>query len=315
MTPPAFCLAAPATPPRATQGPFAAAELRRLRATYEPWARGVFQRDLIGRLPPTERRALDPVTLLMPDELPAAQGIDPGCVLNVAAAPAERQVWLPLRSLAFLDQYCGVVAALERRVAPSRTVLLHLYEMLLAQPPENGPPPAPLAAFGLDDGIYADAWVKDVSNKLLNSMVLFVLAHELGHIRHAHAAPAPAAWLQQQEREADAYALATLGRVGVMPLGLTLFFTMAAVMVGQAVTHPLSSSRIEAIAAGIEHDPLAFVDRTEADPWSWVPRLRALAAEVRGAIPLLDDPASRGGLQRMAAGLDWARFVALARTG
>jgi len=40
-----------------------------------------------------------------------------------------------------------------------------------------------------------------------------------------------------------------------------------------------------------------------------------LAAEVRGAIPLLDDPASRGDLQRVAAGLDWARFGDLARAG
>ena len=221
-------------PARAQQrlGPYTRTELESVRGKYEPYVRGLFFEDLLGRLPPAMREPLGEVQLNVPAEMPAGLGADPAFVLNVAAVPARRQVYLPLRTLLWLHEYSGLVTELERRKCADRLAIVLIYSGMLTRRVQGNRPPGPLVAFGLDDGIYGDAYVGNVSSQLFGSTLFFLLAHELGHIARGHAVSASGINSQLQEREADAYALNAMASVGLMPLGLAAFFSAAAMMEG-----------------------------------------------------------------------------------
>lgn len=302
--------ALPAMDARAQQprlGPYSKDALEAVRGEYEPYLRDVFVNDLLARLPPTMRAPLGEVRLNVPAEMPAGPRIDPAFVLNVGAVPETRQVFLPLRTAVWLEEYFALAAHLEQRKCPDRLVISLIYSAMLTRSGGSGArPPGPLAAFGLDDGVYNDAFVKDLSNKLFASTVFFLLAHELGHIARGHAGGATGIHSQMQEREADAYALDAMATVGAEPLGLAYFFTAAAMMEGGQTTHPLSGSRVDAAARALEARPRAFVDRSEPDPDAWVPRLLGLAGQIRAAIPLADDPEQRASLMGTASRISFA---------
>jgi hypothetical protein len=280
-------------------GPYTKDELEAVRDTYEPYARSLFFDDLLGRLPPAMRRPLGEVQLDIPAEMPAGPGSDPAFVLSVASVPAQRQVYLPLRTLRWLREYCGLVVELERRKCADRQAIVMVYSGMLSRRVQGGArPPGPLAAFGLDAGIYRDAYVDNLSSDLFGRTLFFLLAHELGHIARGHAVGASGINSQLQEREADAYALDAMASVGVMPLGLAAFFSAAAMMEGGQTTHPLSGSRVEAIARGLEARPRAFVDPSQPNPEAAAARLLANAREIRAAVPIIDDPELRASLLR-----------------
>lgn len=288
-------------------GPYTIDALEAVRGEYEPYLRTVFIEDLVGRLPPTMRAPLGVVRLNIPAEMPAGLGTDPAFVLNVGAVPAARQVFLPLRTAVWLEEYFALAAHLEPRKCPDRLTISLIYDAMLTRSGgSTARPPGPLEAFGLDDSVYNDAFVKDVSNKLFASTVFFLLSHELGHIARGHAGGATGIHSQIQEREADAYAFDALASVGSEPLGLAYFFTAAAMMEGGQTTHPLSGSRVEAAARALEARPRAFVDRSEPNPDAWVPRLLDLARQIRATIPLADDPQHRAELMRTAGRINFA---------
>jgi hypothetical protein len=288
-------------------GPYTREALEAVRGEYEPYLQTVFREDLIARLPPTMRAPLGEVRLNIPVEMPARLGADPAFVLNVGAVPAARQIFLPLRTAVWLEEYFALAAHFERLKCPDRLTISLLYDAMLVRSGESGVrPPGPLEAFGLDGSVYNDAFVKDVSNKLFASTVFFLLGHELGHIARGHVGGTTGIHSQIQEREADAYALDAMATVGAEPLGLAYFFTAAAMMEGGQTTHPLSGSRVEAAARALEARPRAFVDRSEPNPDAWVPRLIDLAQQIRAAIPLADDPQHRAELMRTAGQINFA---------
>jgi hypothetical protein len=249
------------------------------------------------------------VRLDLPAETTADLDADPAFVLNVGAIPAQRRVILPLRTVVWLHEYLGLTAHLQGSQCSNWLILALIYPgMLTTQRPGGARPPGPLAAFGLDESIYDDVVVNNETNKLSASIVFFLLAHELGHIALRHATGATGIHSQLQETRADAYALDAMANVGLAPFGLAIFFSAAAMMEGVQNTHPLSGSRVDAALRDFEARPLAFVDRSEQDPESWLPRLKKLSREVREAIPLADDPERRAGILKIAAGADFPRL-------
>jgi len=288
-------------------GPYTTNELEAARAEYEPYLRGVFGGDLLARLPPTMRAPLGEVQLKIPTEMPAGLGTDPAFVLNVGAVPAARQIYFPLRTAVWLEEYFALTAHLERRKCPDRLTIMLMYDVMLTRSGGDGVrPPGPLGAFGLDKSVYGDAYVKDLSDKLFADTVFFLLAHELGHIARGHAGGATGIHSQIQEREADAYALDAMATIGEFPLGLAYFFTAAAMMEGGQTTHPLSGSRIDAAARALEARPRAFVGPSETNPDAWVPRLLDVARQLRLAIPLADNAQHRAEMLETAGRINFA---------
>jgi hypothetical protein len=279
-------------------GPFSLDELQRSAPAYTKWISGVFYWDLLGRLLPEQRDQLGDVHLDVPLEM---QGVlDPGFVLNIASDPLSRRVVAPIRTIRWLDEYCGLIPYLEGTGSDQRTVLPLIYDAMLALPNKSERPPGPFAAFKLGDWIYKDPRVKDTSNKLLNSSIAFLLAHELGHLAHNHQGGLSGKRSQSQEREADEYAFDIMAQIGINPIGLVFLFAAAAMMECGQQTHPLSGTRVIAAAEQMEKRPRSFIDHSESDPESWVPVVLGEAKQIRDVISLIDQTERRADIMRTA---------------
>jgi hypothetical protein len=291
-------------------GPFSLDELQTSAPTYTEWISGVFYDDLFRRLSPDQIAQLGDVTLDVPLEM---RGPYPGFVLNIASESVRRHVIAPVRTIRWLDEYCGLTAYLERGHASCnvRTILPLIYDAKLALPHAGLRPPGPFAAFNVDSTIYNDTFVKDVSNKLFNSIIFFLLAHELGHIANKHQGGLSGIWSQMQEREADAYAFDIMAQFGVLPYGLVVLFSAAAMMEGDQSTHPLSGSRVSAAAEQLKRRPRSFIDRSQSDPESQVPRVLKLAHQIENVIPVVDQTERRAEIMRAAYRTQFDHFAEL----
>lgn len=285
-------------------GPFTAAELTQARGVYEDGVRGMFTQDIIGRLPPSRRAGIGEVRLEIPDAAPMA----PGSPLQVYAT-TDRAIVLPIRTILWLDQYSGLTAHLQHCAQGFGLCLICAGMTGMRRGPDR--PPGPLAAYGLTDDIYTDKRVLEVNQKILASTVCFLLAHELGHIALNHRASADTAHSQQQERDADAYALDIMAYLGVFPLGLAVFFGAAAMMENGQTSHPLSGSRVIAIAETMQARPRAFLDRDQPDADAHVAQVTALARQLRAAAPIIDDRDQRARILQIAAGLTFDQLPRL----
>jgi hypothetical protein len=88
----------------------------------------------------------------------------------------------------------------------------------------------------------------------------FILLHELGHIYHAHRA-ATYEQSRHYEEEADRFAAMVMRRTPLTPLGALVFFFADAHWSGYPSsaedTHPLSGSRLRALARQVDDPDLA----------------------------------------------------------
>jgi hypothetical protein len=299
----ACCAAAPAAAQQRLM-PFAPDELRTKGVRLARNLPGLFAEDLRARLPQPWPARLRDVRLAIPagEEGELAPW-------HVDALPAARTVRAPLRTLVFVDEMSGLFAHPQRRRCGHDAALRHM-GLLVAHPPAGGRPPGPLGAFGLTERIHDDAFVKDVSNKLLGSTVFFMLAHELGHLALGHRAGLTGLASQRQEAEADAFALEACAAVRLLPGGLAMFFTLVASIEGAQSTHPLSGSRLNAIAAALRAQPRSFVDRAETDVARATRVVAGLAGERETIGRTVDDPAIRAAFFRRAAETRWDRLPA-----
>ena len=280
-------------------GPFSLDDLQRSAQAYTKWISGVFYWNLLGGLLPAQKDQLGDVHLDVPLELQGA--LDPGFVLNIVSDPVNRRVIVPIRTIRWIDEYCGLIPHLETSGGSElRTSVPLIYDAMLALANKGERPPGPFAAFKLGAWIYNDARVKDTSNKLLNSIFVFLLAHELGHLAHHHQGGLSGIRSQAQEREADEYAFDIMAQIGISPIGLVFLFAAAAMMECGQDTHPLSGTRVSAAAEQLERRPSSFIDRLQANPESWVPVILNQAHQIRDVIPLIDQTVRRAEIMQIA---------------
>lgn len=141
--------------------------------------------------------------------------------------------------------------------------------------------PLPLKALQIPSGALNDAVIYLLSEKIFGSTLLFVLAHELGHLRYRHTGyDIPLERAKQNELEADAFAIELLRRIGLPPLGVTHLF-MAATYLGRhrgdfasdrnwehflrpRQTHPVSARRLQILSAKLKQHTDDFA-RSEPD--------------------------------------------------
>jgi hypothetical protein len=303
----AFCAAAAPARAQPRLMPFSPEELRTKGVRLARNVPGLFAEDLRDQLPPPWPARLRDVRLAIPagEEGELAPW-------HFDALPASRTVRVPLRTLVFLDEMSGVFAQLERRRCGHDAALRYM-GLLVAHPPAQGRPPGPFAAFGLTERIHDDPFVKDVSEKLLGSTVFFMLAHELGHLALGHRPGLTGLASQRQEAEADAFALDACTAVRLFPGGLAMFFTLVASIEGAQSTHPLSGSRLNAIAAALRAQPRSFVDRAERDVARATRAVAGLAGELETIGRTVDDPAIRAAFFRRAAETRWDKLPLMCR--
>lgn len=176
-----------------------------------------------------------------------------------------RTVVVPVESLVFVDELSVLTAWFEARDCRGEYIQTYLWALLR----DGAPLPGPMEAFEVDyDAALENPFVTDVSNQIFNSVVLFVLAHEVGHLMLGHEGGLTGAASQAQEIAADGFALDHFAAVGVPPLGMAVFFLAARWRDPAAAaegSHPVSPARLRAIADRLAAEPETFASGF-ADP-------------------------------------------------
>lgn len=260
----------------------------------------VVTEDIPASLPREQRVAAAAISVVFETRL--------GHPLGFYSHPPSRSVVVPMESVLFLDDLAILTAWFEARGCRAEFIQTYLWALLR----DGAPLPAPLAAFAVDRTIaLADPFVEDVSSKILSSAIVYILAHEVGHLMLGHAGGVSGEASQAQEIAADAFALDYFATAGTAPLGATVYFLAARWLdPGQAVeegTHPVSPARLQAIADRLAGDPLGFA-HGEPDP----ERAATMTTYVAGEIASIADISGRAEvLEILPLGL--ARDFPLAR--
>jgi hypothetical protein len=275
---------------------------------YEQKLRGLWEEDLLAKLPVREQDELRDVVL----ELPLI-GTNRS-VLDYYADLPGRRVVIPILSVQFLDDLVTTWAWLEKRGC-NNLLLFNYVAVLRHQGPldlHNGP----RNTFGVPPNIFSDEFIYDVSGKALKSTIYFLTAHEAGHLLYRHLPYAEIDSLeiaQQQEMQADAFALDVMRRIGVAPTALAMFFSVTTVfeavpadfaslseykrLLKSRSTHPLSSERLSAVAEQIRENAGQFA-RLQNDQTKWESQFQIMAEQITKLAEELDSREIRLDLKR-----------------
>lgn len=249
------------------------ATLQQTAALTPPGIRTNWLEVIWPRLNPDEKKALAGVQF----SFPAQDGSHP---MNFASSlPPSRTVTMPLSSLRFLRDICLASAYLNRKGYDEKPLSYYLSILKYQWPAIRSQtcPYRPLEALHIPANAMQDTDVQSLWQKFFNTSVVFILCHELGHIRYKHqgystVSPEKA---RQNEAQADAFALDLMSRIGDPPFGgivMTFFVFMHLdthsqdnESFRQQATHPLSSARIKVLSQHITAN-LDIYSRQQTDP-------------------------------------------------
>ena len=252
-----------------------------------------FDDAILKKIAPEEQLALRGTRLEFPlaDENPLAFYSD----------PKERTIYLPVQSIKFLDDLCIAHAWLLRKNFSIESIYYYVgilkYKRLGSFP--GGQYPPPLVVLQIADDALKDDWVDEVSQKLLASAMVFIMAHEFGHVYYHHSPPD----VQRKEWEADAFGLEIFRRLGTVPAGMSVYFGAAtylakhpgdfpsdaewqAFLSGQS--HPFTADRLHSIAAMLRQRSEDFA-RSEPRFEQAVSRVAAIATDIVGIARIQED--------------------------
>jgi hypothetical protein len=270
------------------------------------------------RLDAQEREQLAEVSLCFPLRGPSGDPLEFYARLGAADDACAEQpppvVVLPIPSIKFFDDLSVAHAWLWRNGYGPDTALEYASMLKYGEPGRfGGRYPAPLPALQIPDDALDDPVVDEESQKLLKSAIVFLVLHELGHVLHRHPGydAISAAKEQANEQEADQFALAVMRRIGVAPFGMVLWFQTGAYLAPnrgdfasddayaawlRQTTHPVTETRLRAIAAELRQSPedfaLEFPDR-ESGRFA----ILATADDIDRVADVMADP----GIQRLIA--------------
>ena len=209
-------------------------------------------------------------------------------------------IWLPVLSLKVIEDL-SIAWAWRQLHGYSLEPFDEYLAMLKYRAPGDFPGgryPDPLSALAVPARIWEqEPAVDDLSLRLRNSAWAFVLAHEMGHLRHGHpgnAAVDPAT-SQRHEREADQFALDLLARSKTIPMGAVLWFQAtvgyfpnradfeadAAFLAWQRkeATHPINPGRLQSLALALDRAAGDSLDPNHADVLRFIATRLAVIAE------------------------------------
>ena len=220
-----------------------------------------------------------------------------------------QKVYLPALSLRFFADLCVANAWLNAHGYDGTTV--RDYVGLLFREATLSPA-APLhpvfASLGVPANAREEPAVANRADRNFGNTVVFLLAHEVGHILHKHRADISEPDRQRkQEIEADQFAIEVMRRIGQMPLGLEFWFDLERIrhqapknIPAEAewqkylagLDHPVTTERLDALAAAIEQAPDSFA-RNQTNLTLWAARAKSFAQYFRLAAPLAGNAVAR----------------------
>jgi hypothetical protein len=270
---------------------------------YEPALRSNFNRLVLGSLTPQERAQIGQVRLELPLRAPGDAAGDP-----MTFYAKNQSVVIPIQSVKFLDDLSLAWGYAWAKGKSLENVTDYVAMLKYQKPPPGGFPP-PLQALGIPGDIWKqDAKIDDVSQKILKSAVVWIMAHEVAHLlyRHPGYGPhVPAKQAQANEAQADHFANEIMRRIGVAPGGMANFFIAMAhwsanrgdfasdekwqTFLAEQSTHPFTAARMRALAADLRKNPADFsVEATDAQ--TGAQSVLYIASQIDTVADILEDP-------------------------
>ncbi len=263
-----------------------------------------FENLILAKLKPNERVAVGNIKLYFPLFAEGRAAGDPLAFYATAPPPA---ITMPILSIKFFDDLSVAFAWLEMNGYSAETVTDYLAMLKYKGPAEfpNGWYPTPLTALQIPSNALKNPQVDDLSQKILKSAIVWIMAHELAHIYYRHPGyGGNVAMSQDNEKQADRFATEMMRRIGVAPAGMVYFFFFAVHLMPhqgdfpteaswqeylhQKATHPLTENRLLAIAEDLKTKAADFAS-TEPNPTVAVQRIRYISSQISGIGKLLGD--------------------------
>jgi len=281
------------------------ASLDRVIERTAPGLRSNFDQVILPVLTDQERRAMGGTTLDL------GQREYPAHPMNFYAAQGGKVV-LPLSSVKMVSDLTMAVAWLNRHRLPEKKVFDYAAMLAFRGPAPDGVHKLPLAALGIPDEAQDDREVEDLFQKLYGDTMVFIMAHELGHLFHKHSANVSVERSRQQESEADAFAVELMARLHAPPVGIVFYFNMAAPFECPArSTHPMSGQRISRLVAALRDNSRLFA-ADKPSPQREMQLIESVAQGLEQVSKLLDDPDIREAMRRTGQSSSVADFAAAA---
>lgn len=295
-------------PPFNWSGFYPPASLDRVAQRTTPGLRSNFEQVLLPRLTDRERRQLGRTNLDLSRREYAEHP------LNFYAATGGTVV-LPLSSVKLVSDLSLALAWYNRNRLPEQKVFDYAAMLAFRGPAPDGVKALPLAALGVPDAADNDPAVEALFQKLFGTTMVFIMAHETGHLFHGHRANVGEARSRQQEGEADAFAVELMARMGEPPIGISFFFMMAAPFeCADRSTHPLSGERIDRLVAALRSNAPLFA-RNKPSPQQERQLIETIAQELGKVAKLVDDPDIRSSMRLAGLSSKVADFAPAARPG
>ena len=277
------------------------ASLDRVTQRTAPGLRSNFDQVMLPQLTDQERRVLRGAMLDL------GQREDARHPMNFYAAQGGRVV-LPLSSVKMVSDLTVAVAWLNRHRLPEKKVFDYAAMLAFRGPAPDGVRALPLAALGVPDSALDSPEVEGLFQKLYGDAMVFIMAHELGHLFHGHSANVGLDQSRQQESEADAFAVELMARMHAPPVGIVFYFNMVAPFECPArSTHPMSGTRIERLAAALRANGPLFV-QDKPSPQHELMLLESVIQGLGQVAKLLDDPDIREAMRLTGQSSTVAQF-------
>jgi hypothetical protein len=295
-------------PPFNWSGFYPPAALDRVAQRTIPGLRSNFEQVLLPRLTDRERQKLGGISLDLSQREYAEHP------LNFYAATGGKVV-LPLSSVKLVSDLSLALAWYNRNRRPEQRVFDYAAMLAFRGPAPDGVKALPLTALGVPDSADNDPAVESLFQKLFGTTMVFIMAHETGHLFHGHRANVGEARSRQQEGEADAFAVEMMARMGAPPIGISFYFMMAAPFeCADRSTHPLSGERITRLAAALRDNAPLFA-RDKPSPQQERQLVESIALELGKVAKLVDDPDIRESMRLAGLSSKVADFAAATRPG
>lgn len=282
----------------------------KLKADAARWSEQIqaeYRETILPQLTDEERSALGAVSIEVP--LTGHRG-DP-----FEFYYENGKVNLPALSLRFFSDVCVANAWLNSH-GYDGTAVRDYVGVLFREATDS--PRAPLLpvfrTLGVPDNAREESAVSNRADRNFGNTVVFLLAHELGHALKKHRTDLrDPVEKRKQEIEADAFAIEIMRRIAQVPSGVELWLDLERIGHVQGIRrvttgrfpteaewekylvsldHPVTTERLEALAAAIEKAPDSFA-RNQTDQARWTQHSKMLAQYFRLGAPSASSSVAR----------------------
>jgi len=262
-----------------------------------------FENVIRANLEPKERTALKTAQLAFP-----LVGInkDPLAFYSFPAGHPPL-VAVPILSVKFFDDLVIAYSWLTESGYSAETVIDYVSMLKYGKADwfPDGRYPQPMRALRVPTNALDNPKVDKISQNALKSAIIWILAHELGHIYYQHPdyGRVPAEQAQKNEEESDRFATEMMRRIGVAPIGMGIFLTAAVHWWKnrgdvdseeawryylETAPHPLTAHRLRSLSDLIQRNAGDFA-RKEENYNTALKAIRRAAEDIGGIARILED--------------------------